>query len=163
MGYYGVLVGLQHSNAQRLVSALDHNRYSLQQEVHSKQVVKGYTNQSEKYQRINGEFEQNGSLYRLIRQRIYMDTFHVVYIKDIRGTAINVALKDYAASFGSQPTDGGEDTYVLPLFMKEYCVRAFHVDRESPGWIADIHPSPGQSLFIPSFVPSIVHPPERVS
>lgn len=164
MGYYGVLVSLQKSNTQRLVSDFDQQRHGRHKEIHYKRVVKGHPVQSSNYARVDGEFEQNGNLYRLIRQRIYMDTFHIVYIKDIRGTAINHALKDYVASFASQPTEeDGDDAYVLPLFMKEYCARLFSVQPESLGWIARVHHNPTENRFIPSYFASINHPPNQLS
>lgn len=165
MGYYGILVGLQSRHTSDITKAFDADVYDRSQ-VHTFKIAAKATPhyRSEDFQRVDGEFEQNGALYRLIKQRVYMDTFHIIYIKDIRGTAINLALKDYAKSFNEQQPlgDDGQQAFVLPLFMKEYWVDGFQIERRQSGWAHDVLKQSIPSCFISSYTPSIVHPPERL-
>jgi hypothetical protein len=164
MGYYGVMVGMQYRHSSELLQQFDADVYNRSQALAIKIPAKASQEyQSRDFQRIDGEFEKSGNIYRLIKQRVYMDTFHIIYIKDIRGTAINLALKDYAKSFSEQqPLGDGQQPFVLPLFMKEYWVRSFFLEHDYSGWTHDVaHQSP-TTTFISSYSPSIVHPPERL-
>jgi hypothetical protein len=163
MGYYGVLIGLEYKSRQNIINQFDIGIYNRSHALSLKIPLAAYAVESKSFHDDNGDFIQNGQLYRLIKQRVYQDTFHVIYLKDIRGTAINLALKDYAQSFGSQPEDEGGDSYVLPLFMKEYWVRSFSLRNANSGWTLPVLLSTRARSFISVFSPSIIHPPERMS
>jgi hypothetical protein len=164
MGYYGVLMGLQSRHSSELTQEFDADIYDHSRALAIKIPAKASQEyQSGKFQRIDGKFEKSGNIYRLIKQRVYMDTFHIIYIKDIRGTAINLALKDYAKSFSDQqPVDDGQQPFIVPLFMKEYWVSCFILEQNQHGWTYDVLQQSPPTAFIPSYSPSIVHPPERL-
>jgi hypothetical protein len=162
MGYYGLFIGLQYKNARDMIRQFDAGMYNAA----DAEVIKipfrspgGYS--SEAFERVDGDFEHNGKVYRLIKQRLFRDTFHIVYIKDKVGTAINDALTDYVKTFGEDPSDAGQQTRIIPVFIKEYCLRHFSLQHLSPGYEQAVRKESHTCVFIDAFTASIVHPPER--
>jgi hypothetical protein len=161
MGYYGLFLGLQYKNARDMISQFDAGTYELDEA----ELIKipfpspdGYS--SEVFERVDGDFEHNGKVYRLIKQRLYRDTFHIVYIKDKVGTALNNALADYVKTFSDESSDPGQ-AKILPLFIKEYFIRHFSLQHLSPGYALAVRQESQPRVLIDVFETSIVHPPER--
>lgn len=161
MGYYGLFLGLQYKNARDMISQFDAGTYNIDEA----ELIKipfpspdGYS--SEEFERVDGDFEHNGKVYRLIKQRLYRDTFHIVYMKDNVGTALNNALADYVKTFSEESSDPGQAT-MLPLFIKEYFVRHFSLQHLSPGYEQAVRKESHQRVLIDAFETAIVHPPER--
>jgi hypothetical protein len=162
MGYYGIFVGLQYHNTQILIRQFDAEAYDAADALTMKIPFKSSAElNSEHFQRVDGDFERNGEVYRLIKQRHYRDTFHIVYMKDKAGTAIHQALVNYVKSFAEAPADDGQQATALPLFIKEYLMRTFSVASLTPGWEQAVRKQPHAAVFINEFTCSIIHPPER--
>jgi hypothetical protein len=159
MGYYGIFAGLQYSNSREMMRQFDAGTYNPEHVRTFKVYFPSNTN-SENFERIDGEFEKNGEVYRLVKQRLFRDTFHIVYIKDITGTAIRNAMNDCAKTFSEQTSDEDSNT-VLPIFIKEYLTRPFFIDHISFGYQQAVRKESYTPVFIGSFISSIVHPPER--
>jgi hypothetical protein len=116
---------------------------------------------SEHYSRVDGEFEQDGQVFRLVKHRLYKDTFHIVFIKDEMGTLIKHAMADYAQSFsGKTHDDDAQQLIILPIFLREYLAKSDGLV-PVPELIADVVKNSPTKIFIESFCKSIVHPPER--
>jgi hypothetical protein len=163
MGYYIVFVGLQHNHERSLMQQFDAGLYSID-EVETLKIPfdaqDGFS--SEQFKRVDGHFQKDGQIYRLIKQRHFRDTFHIVYIKDKIGTLLNLKVKRYVETFSQ--TSSQEDTGVteVPLFIKEYFTRQFSIQSELCGWESSVlKQSPGHP-FISTFSCSIIHPPEKV-
>jgi hypothetical protein len=161
MGYYGLFLGLQYKHARDMISQFDAGTYN----VDEAKLIKipfpspdGYS--SEVFERVDGDFEHNGKVYRLIKQRLFRDTFHIVYIKDKVGTALNDALADYLKTFSEGSSDPDQAT-ILPLFIKEYFVRQFSLQHLSPGYVHAVRKESHIAVFVDAFESSIIHPPER--
>ena len=116
---------------------------------------------SETFERINGDFEQDGEVYRVIKRRLYRDTFHIVYMKDERGTKIHKALNEVAKTFADQPTEKSQGKTIVPSFIKEYVSRNPSAILCSIRWEQKIIHGSASKNFIDSFEAFIVHPPER--
>jgi hypothetical protein len=162
MGYYGVFLGLQYHHTRVLIRQFDAGAYDQTDALTVKIPFKTDSHlSSEVYERVDGDFERNGEVYRLIKQRHYRDTFHIVYIKDKTGTALQQALVDYVKTFAEAPADDGHETTALPLFIKEYIIRNFAVQAATAGWEQSIRKETHPFTFIDSFTSSVIHPPER--
>ena len=159
MGYYGIFVGLQYSNSREMMRRFDAGLYDAE-ETQVLKVPFPSAHTSETFERVDGDFERHGETYRLIKQRLFRDTFHIVYIKDITGTAIQKALTDYVKTFSDKSTDDSPQT-VLPIFIKEYFTRPFFIQHCSVGYQQPIRKESHPKIFIDAYIRSIVHPPER--
>lgn len=159
MGYYGIFVGLQYSNSREMMRQFDAGLYDTE-EAQTLKIPFPSVHSSETFERVDGDFERHGETYRLIKQRLFRDTFHIVYIKDITGTAIQKALTDYVKTFSDKSTDDSPQT-VLPIFIKEYFTRPFFIQRLSPGYEQMARQESPPTVFIGAYIRSIVHPPER--
>lgn len=163
MGYYGLFLGLQYKNTRDLISQFDAGTYNADEAEVFKipfRAPNGYS--SETFERVDGDFKRNGKVYRLIKQRLFRDTFHIVYIKDKVGTALNDALVDYVRTFSDETSDQGQHATILPLFIKEYFARPFSLQSWSPGYEQAVRKESHVCVLIDTFETSIVHPPERV-
>lgn len=160
MGYYGLLVGLQYRHTQDLLSRIESGTYS-ELETRSLKIPLPGNAGSEHYERVDGEFEQNGQVFRLVKQRLYKDTFHIVFIKDEMGTLIKHALSDYAKSFSEKNQDDDQKLIILPVFIREYLSRSYEIISTGSRSITDITPTSHTKVLIDSFVTNIIHPPER--
>lgn len=159
-GYYGILVALKHKNARNLMAQFDAGRYNPEEAEVMKIPFKTMSSQSsEEYERVDGDFERDGEVYRLIKQRLYRDTFHIVYMKDKTGTIINKVINDYVKTFGDTPDDD-DNTFLLPVFLKEYFVRSIEVQSVTLGWQQSLQVKNHSSFYINDYWVSITHPPQ---
>lgn len=163
MGYYGVFLGLQYKNARDLMQQFDSETYD-----HTLTAVIKIpfdapdSLSSALFERADGDFERDGEVYRIIKKRQYRDTFHIVYIKDTRGTAINRTLAEVAKTFVDQPADkDASHKTIVPSFIKEYLSGTLRLQPCMPGWVQSVRNGSNPTIFIATFMASIVHPPER--
>jgi hypothetical protein len=159
MGYYGIFAGLQYSNTRDMIRQFDAGIYN-KKEARTFKIPFSSAHSSEEFERVDGDFERDGEMYRLIKQRIYRDTFHIVYIKDKTATALKNVIEDYVKTFSEDTQDESHQT-VLPIFIKEYFARPFFIQHRSPGYQQTIRKESRQAIFIDSYMRSIIHPPER--
>jgi hypothetical protein len=165
MGYYGLLMGLQYKNSRDLIRQFDEGTYNPDDAVTFK-VPFDYPKEfdSEVFERVDGEFMKDGENYRLIKQRLFRDTFHIVYFKDKKANEINKAIEDYVKTFSDGSSDDdGSDTKILPNFIKEYYSKAISIQCITAGWDRSAQEHSAVCVFIDSYTPSIVHPPQRLS
>ncbi len=115
---------------------------------------------SQDFERVDGLFEHNGEFYRLVKQRLFEDTLHVVCVKDHELAYINQAWEDYVKTFTDNHSDkpASKITYT---FIKDYLPRPFFLIHGSYGWEHEMAQQFYIDSFISDFCPSIVHPPER--
>jgi hypothetical protein len=159
MGYYGIFVGLQYSNTREMIRQFDADAYN-RQEAQTLKIPFPSVQSSEAFERVDGDFERDGEVYRLIKQRLYRDTFHIVYIKDKTATALKNVIEDYVQTFSEDSPEDGQQT-VLPIFIKEYFTRPFFIQHCSFGYQQPVRKESHPAIFIDSYIRSIVHPPER--
>jgi hypothetical protein len=96
LGYYGVFVGLQYQNERSQLKRFDADLYDESETFTIKVPISiPYAVDQSDFERVDGEFEHQGQIYRMVKQRLSNDTLHIVCIKDHHETRITQALKDY--------------------------------------------------------------------
>lgn len=163
LGYYGIFVGLQYHNSINLTQRFDNGQYDRSQEMTIKiPVAIPYAVDAPDFERVDGEFEYQGEVYRLVKQRLSKDTLYMVCIKDNDGKRITQALNDYVKSFSDKTSDHGKShVNSVPTFIKDYIPSALTMGSSSQGWSSPIVKQECSVVFIPTFCTSIVHPPDR--
>ncbi|MBK8291209.1 MAG: hypothetical protein IPK96_09945 [Flammeovirgaceae bacterium] len=135
LGYYGVLVGLQIKNAQNLSAQFDEDGYAREHEVTIKvPITVPYQSDSREYVRVNGEFEHEGDVYKMVKQRLQRDTLYIVCVKDNTSKKINQALKDYVKSYTDKPLNQKGNTKTTQNFIKDFISTATVLYSSNDGW-----------------------------
>ncbi len=162
LGYYGVLLGLKVNAGQELSEALDSEMYDLGATITFKIPLSiPYATDSENYSRVDGQFEKDGVVYRMVKQRIFEDTLYIVCIKDDRASKFNSALTDIAQGFAGN--EDGDSKSVAPGFIKDFLTSITSVVSSEPGWQLEVASASATRLFFDSYFASIVHPPDRLA
>ena len=161
MGYYGVFLGLQYKNDREMVSKFDREDYSPEETITIKIPVSiPYAADYEDYIRVDGKFEHKGEVYRLVKQKLASDTLYVVCISDPENKRIGEALTSYVKTFTDTP-DQHSGSKVIVSFIKDYIPQTFSLQHNAEGWETDVVRQTSCLELVPSFTPSIIHPPER--
>ena len=106
IGYYGLFFGLEALNTKEILSDLDSDIYAGSDAITLRIPISlPYPSNHGNYQRVNGIFEYEGAMYRLVKQKLYNDTLYVVCYKDQVGKKIKDAIQEVAHSINDQPTD----------------------------------------------------------
>lgn len=162
LGYYGVLLGLKASASQDMSERLDSDMYDLGATVTFKvPLTVPYGVDSETYEKINGQFEKDGVVYRMVKQRLYHDTLYIVCIKDDTATKISNALADFVQSFAGQG-DHGEQKVVSPGFIKDFVDTTIVLLPSTGGWQTEVAKTSMPHYFFDSYFAHIIHPPDRI-
>jgi hypothetical protein len=134
LGYYGVFVGLQVKSGQTMRDRFDSENYSAEQEVTIKvPITIPYATDSRGYERVDGEFEHNGQIYRLVKQKLQSDTLFIVCIKDNQAEKINQALEDYVKTFTDKPFNAKQNVKAQ-IFSKDYISTSISIETLAIGW-----------------------------
>jgi hypothetical protein len=161
LGYYGILLGLKTDSGAEVASRLDSDMYDLGGTVTFKvPLAVPYTMDSEGYERVSGEFEKDGEIYRLVKQRLYQDTLYIVCVKDEATSKINKTLEDFVQSFAGQEDDS-QQTVVAPGFIKDYVNTEISLASSGKGWETEVANASAPRYFSDSYCASIVHPPDN--
>ena len=161
LGYYGVLLGLKSNSGDELAAKLDSDMYDLGATVTFKvPFTVPYGVDSKSYERVDGQFEKDGEIYRLVKQRLYQDTLYIVCIKDESTTRINTALEDFVQAFAGQDDDS-QQNLATPGFIKDYVNTEVSLGHFMNGWEIEVAKVSAPHYFFDSYYASIVHPPDR--
>ena len=121
MGGYWLFCGVQQLHYKTLAQRLDMDSYAGSEAITIKLPVdETYRSNMDNYERVDGEFEYEGTMYRLVKQKFYNDTAYIVCYKDNRSIAIKDALKDYVQSFAHEPTEKKSERTPFTFFIKDY-------------------------------------------
>lgn len=162
LGYYGVLLGLKVNAGYELSQVLDSEMYDLGATVTFKiPLTVPYGTDSKNYERVDGQFEKDGIVYRMVKQRFYQDVLYIVCIKDDQASKINSALTDIAQGFAGQ--DDGEGKVVAPGFIKDFITSITSVVSSESGWQSEVAKASTPHHFFDSYFASIIHPPSSVA
>jgi hypothetical protein len=127
LGYYGVLVGLQIKNAQNLSAQFDEDGYAREHEVTIKvPITVPYQSDSREYVRVNGEFEHEGDVYKMVKQRLQRDTLYIVCVKDNTSKKINRGVDRlckivYRQAIKSKREYQNDSKFYQGLYIYSYC------------------------------------------
>lgn len=120
VGGYWVFYAIQQQSKTRLAHELDGDHYAGSQAITIKLPLSQPVSGNDNYERVDGEFEFEGTIYRLVKQKFYKDTAYIVCYKDERTLAIKDALEDYVKSFTDKSSEKKSDTRTASLFIKDY-------------------------------------------
>jgi hypothetical protein len=135
LGYYGVLVGLKIKNTQNLSAQFDEDDYAREHEVTIKvPITVPYQSDTREYVRVDGEFEHEGDVYKMVKQRLQRDTLYIVCVKDNTSKKINQALKDYVKTYTDKPSSEKSQTNVLQNLIKDYITTSTVLQSTNAGW-----------------------------
>jgi hypothetical protein len=134
-GYYGVFVTAKFQNKKSQTLRFDSEDYDASKvETIKIPLNLAYPVQDNGFERVDGEFQYNGEFYRLIKQRFYQDTLHIVCIKDEQQKNIHEALTDYVKTFSDQPVDAKSGSKIKIDFIKDYIGSVTNISHTSAGW-----------------------------
>ncbi len=161
VGYYGVFVGLRLSSEASLRQQFNAELY-LGEEVTIKiPITIPYASDSRGYERVDGDFEYNRQVYRLVKQKLQRDTLFIVCIKDNETQKINQALADYVKSYTDKPFSAKQNAKTLNVFSKDYVSTTTAIESASSGWnFLATEISTPSNLYQSDFNQHIVQPPE---
>lgn len=160
VGYYGVFVGISLSDAAAMRQDFDMEK-PLQDEVLIKvPIAIPYAVDATDYQRVDGEFEHQGQVFRLVKQKLQSDTLYIVCVKDDSAVKINQALADYVKTFTDKPTTTKSGTVPTFQFSKDYLPITTGVTQTATGWSAPIRYSK-DNFNLPTVSRDIQSPPPK--
>ena len=161
LGYYGVLIGLRINSGAQLTQRLDSDMYDLGQTVtFAVPISMPYSVDMPDYERVDGEFERDGEIYRLVKQKLVKDVLYIVCIKDSKSTAINNALEEYVQSFAGQHKDGSQKI-VAPNLIKDYVNTEVVLYPAVAGLETEVVRTSPPQHFFDSYIPSVIQPPDN--
>jgi hypothetical protein len=159
-GLYGIFMGLRVQLADRVRESLDESNYALSDEVTFKVPISiPYASDMTEYARVDGEFQQDGQVYRLVKQKLFKDTLYVVCVKDVRTQKIDRALEDYVKTFSDKPASEKSSTKSVITFSKDFISQSLSIESRQAGWEQSFPLNTGQSDKIISMISEIVQPP----
>lgn len=160
-GYYLVFEGWKYHNS--ISWSFDEEASNAQELIVEIPVNVPYATQAKDWEKADGQFEYQGDMYRIVKQKLTLDAVYIACVKDNEGNRIKQQLEDFVKSFTDKPGDAKQSVKSFPGFIKEYVSNIVSVKSSVLGWsLAVAFVLPAQSL-VPSFSVSIVHPPERIS
>ena len=136
LGFYGIFLGLQFKYAREANRNLDEDRYS-SFDVVTFQVPLSipYYSDHQDFERVKGEFEHEGEVYRLLKQKYAGDMLTLVCIKDHGAKNINQALANYVKTFTDKPVNSKQQNSKLPQSLcKDYLTTLVSVESQTSGW-----------------------------
>ena len=134
-GYYGVFMGLQYQNDREISALLDQDSYDLEQAITIKvPLTVPYMGETE-FERVRGEFEYQGEIYKLVKQKLSNDTLSIICVRNEAGKEIKRALSDYVKTFTDKPSDHQSHGKVVPEFIKDFIGSSVGVQPAVDGWV----------------------------
>ncbi len=134
LGYYGVFVGMQVKTTQQMRQNFDDDNYDHQEITFKVPLSVPYNTDSKEYNRVDGEFEHNGEVYRLVKQRFQSDTLYIVCVKDNTSKDINQALEDYVKTFTDKPVNSKGNSKNIQNLIKDFLTQSISIEKQNSGW-----------------------------
>ena len=136
VGLYGILVGMQLRLTLEAEKAIDEDRYATTETITLQvPLTLPYSLNEHGYQRVTGEFEHQGEVYRLVKQKLHRDTLYIVCVKDNNSKKINQALADYVKTFTDRPFNAKQQgTKLAYSLSKDYLNSGIDIENDSDGW-----------------------------
>jgi hypothetical protein len=121
-GYYVFFWAMRHTANKELVHRLDANDYS-SEEVIELQIpfTLPYPIFNTGFERVDGKFEHEGEIYKLVKQKLVNDTLYIVCLQDKKEMQITSAFKDYSRLSNDMPASHGKhSSSILNKLIKDY-------------------------------------------
>lgn len=133
VGYYGLFMGLKYKHSLLVTKKLNSREYSEDETITIKIPLSVPYYGDTDFERVDGEIEHQGQLYRLVKQKLQRDTLHIVCIRDTDAENIHQALADYVKTFTDKSDDHTGSSTVLSL-IKDYCRSTFSIYQAAAEW-----------------------------
>lgn len=141
-------MGLQAVNERKMEALFDDDNILLEQEITIKvPITIPYATSSTEFTRVDGEFEHEGEVYRMVKQRYLNDVLYIVCVKDVKSKEIKQALNDYVKTFSDTPSGEKGSTKTIQNFIKDYIATSTSLQSEESGWHKEIIYQVSSSLF----------------
>jgi hypothetical protein len=161
VGYYGVFVGLRLSADRTMREQFDADSYISEEVTFKVPIAIPYASDSREFERVDGEFEHEGQVYRLVKQKLQSDTLYIVCVKDHQAQKINQALADYVKSYTDKPFNAKQSVKSMNVFSKDFISTAITLEASSTGWdFLSVQSAGKPDLYQFDYNPQVVHPPE---
>ena len=148
LGYYGIFMGLQVVNEREMEARFDDDDIIQEQEITIEvPITIPYATSSTEFTRVDGEFEHEGDVYRMVKQRYLNDVLYIVCVKDVKSKEIKQALNDYVKSFTDTPSSEKGSTKTIQNFIKDYIATTTTLQSKESGWHKEIVYQAPSSLF----------------
>jgi hypothetical protein len=135
LGYYGIFIGLQFANEKEMKALFDDDNFLPTEEITIKvPITIPYANDSREFTRVDGEFDHEGEIYRMVKKRYISDTLYIVCVKDNTSKEIKQALNDYVKSFTDKPSSEKGSTKTIQNFIKDYLSSSTTLQLVESGW-----------------------------
>lgn len=138
IGCYGVYWVLRQRASNEMVQQLDANNYSKDQTLTVKMpFTLPYQVDEKSFERIDGEFEKDGQVYKLVEHKLERDTLYIVYIKDHKETSIYNSLVNFVQANTDNPVSK-KALKLIENFAKDYIVTTNAIEVSTAGWSTSI-------------------------
>ena len=120
-GYYVVFKWLQLSAHSDFIQKLETDRYDENHTIELKVALSlPYSTQaSNSFKRVDGRFEYEGNVYKLVKQKFEHDTLYIVCIKDFKEKQLINNFKEYAKTqLNSTDRDAMTDRCSMSIIYK---------------------------------------------
>jgi hypothetical protein len=163
VGLYGVLIGLQLRLASDTNKELDEDRYSSSEAITLQvPLTIPYPIDEQDYHRVTGEFEHDGDVYRLVKQKLHQDTLYIVCIKDTKSKKINQALADYVKTFTDRPFNSKQQgSKLIYSIIKDFLNTGIEVENDANGWRECVPYNDFILRYLSSYTARIKYPPKN--
>jgi hypothetical protein len=140
MGYYGFYLGLQSAKINSFAKELDENEFAGSESMIFKIPLSvPYHADQDDYERVQGQFEKDGEIFQLVKQRLLRDTLFIVCVKDNESKKINQELTDYVKTFSDNHDSSKQpSTKKIALQINEYTVTSIELSSQFGGWVKSI-------------------------
>ncbi len=161
LGYYGIFLGMQYRHTKAITRLLDADIYDPAHTVTIKIPLSiPYMADEPEFGRVNGTFEHDGLLYRIVKRRYAQDTVTIICVRDTSHESINKLLVSYVKTFADAPPDKSLPVKIPITIIKEYLREAFSIRSFCNGWSAEVIRNDHRGMLVSSFNALIAHPPE---
>jgi len=134
-GYYGLFIGARFHLGQEIQASLDVDDYEDSSEYTFKvPLTLPYASDLSEYQRVDGEFNYHGDVYRLVKQKLVKDALFIVCVKDAQSKKIDRALEDYVKTFTDNPSSEKNHSKAASSVGKDFFSVVIAIEKKHLGW-----------------------------
>ncbi|MBI1767756.1 MAG: hypothetical protein HYR67_05250 [Bacteroidetes bacterium] len=160
LGYYWVFMGARIQVAHKIRESFDANNYQRGSEITFKvPLTLPYGTDMKDYERVDGEFNYHGEVYRLVKQKLVSDTLLIVCVKDTQAKKIDKALEDYVKTFADNPSTQKNHSKSISAFSKDYFSTTIAIEKKQLGWEFFIQWPEIQLQTLSSIQDPVIQPP----
>lgn len=120
VGGYWLFYAVERQTELRLAQDFDIDNYAGSQAILIKLPLSQPVSGNENYERVDGAFEYEGTVYRLVKQKFYKDTAYIVCYKHEKSIVLKKALKDYVETFTDNAPEKKSESKSVVVFIKDY-------------------------------------------